>query len=165
MESRLGSGYCKSCAEAGLVNNPARRATVQATATACKLRQRLMDRFAMIIDEDRAAVGSDVFLRAVNSQEMVEGSGEIVRAMIDAHRALAASIRGANDGAHFHAGAAEGNDIGISPVISPRLAIHFRRAAKLAHPDDKRVIEHAALIKVVEQRRPVLVKVRQADWL
>ena len=44
-------------------------------------------------------------------------------------------------------------------VAAVRSALHHRRAAELAAPDDERVVEQPALLQVLDQRRAGLVGV------
>ena len=44
-------------------------------------------------------------------------------------------------------------------VAAVAAALHHRRAAKFAAPDDQRVLEHAALLQILDQRRARLIGV------
>ena len=52
------------------------------------------------------------------------------------------------------------------PVVTPVLAIlssHIRRSPKLAHRDDERIVEQAALVEIFDERREQMVE-QMKDW-
>src|SRR6185295_15602742 len=60
-------------------------------------------------------------------------------------------------------GAGQCNRPGFVVVIAPGVLVDFRSAAELTHADNERGIEHASLVKIVEQGRKGAIEFGQQD--
>src|SRR5205823_1805271 len=102
-------------------------------------------------DADRPAFRRLDLLRVVDPQDFAGGRHEVLHADgALAHRGagavgLADRLTALDAAADHHRAPRPG------PVVAAALAVDLRGAAELAHPDDQRAVEQAALLQVAHQ--------------
>ena len=68
-----------------------------------------------------------------------------------------ATVGSADDVAALHASAGEVRREALRPVISTTCRVDSRSATKLGQVADQRIVEHASLLEVLDQRRRSLI--------
>src|SRR5262245_22502607 len=97
--------------------------------------EQLFHRFALIEDSDWAAVGRDQLLARVDA-ERVEDRIRDIRGRYRALRGECTVLVGlAQHQPGLHPGPREEQRRGLTPVVAPRVLVHLRRAAEVAHHD------------------------------
>src|SRR5688572_20124044 len=71
---------------------------------------------------------------------------------------LAARVAAADDAAALHAAAGEESGVAALPVVAAGGLVDLRAAAELADGHHQRVLQHAAVAEVVEERREGVVE-------
>src|SRR5216684_3280107 len=87
----------------------------------------------------------------LNAQCRIDGCREIGRCYRAILRLAADAIRRADDLTAANPGAGEEDRPAAGPVVAPAAWIELWRAAEFAHRQDKRRIQHSALVQIVEQ--------------
>src|SRR5262245_58298855 len=98
----------------------------------------------------------------IDTEVMVDGGADVARAANAAvDRVSPVSIGLAKGAAGLHAAAAEQHRIAMLPMITARILVDSRRAAKFTHHQQQRSLRQSALCQVFEQRRDAAIKRRQ----
>ncbi len=108
--------------------------------------EQLIQRRRVAVDEADRLAADAVAARVVDAERLENRRCEILyldRAVLDGH---ATAVGAADDAAAAHAGAGEGGRPGASVVV-----VAVIRSAELAHPDNQRVVEQAAIVEVLHQ--------------
>src|SRR6185437_7630999 len=82
----------------------------------------------------------------INTQAMIDGGGDIARTDWVPGWIRRAAIRGAVDLTAPNSAASHHDGITEGPVIAARAAVDAWRAAHVAHPNDKRLVQEAATL-------------------
>src|SRR5439155_13432779 len=124
----------------------------------------LADRFSALIDDaDRPTARRLGLLRVVDAQDRADGGHEVLDADGTIAHLGAVAVGRADGLAALDAAADQYTAPGLRPVVATAsiLAdVDLRRAAELAHPDDQRRVEQAALLQISHQRRHPLIDLR-----
>src|SRR5262249_13079224 len=90
----------------------------------------------------------------VNAQQVEHGGMQVVNVDTVLHRVIAKFVGGSIGNAALDVAAGEPDGKTLDVVISSRQAfvgLHHRRAAEFAAPDNQRVVEHSALLKIGDE--------------
>src|SRR5262245_47882978 len=95
-----------------------------------------------------ALAGEDRFER--NAQGLADRSHHILRSVRVSIDCRAVFVRLTDGDASLHSGAADHNAPTPRPVVAARVTVDPRRAAELAHPDDRSILQQATLIQIFD---------------
>src|SRR5436309_1918769 len=123
-----------------------------------QLRDQLFDRLAAGDDLDGPVLRRHVLLLVVDAQLLIDRGRYIFGRYLSVDRLAAFGVRGADRLAALQARAREEDTARIRPVVPPGELIDLRRPAELAHPDDQRRVQQAALMEVLQQRGIAIVQ-------
>src|SRR5262249_10193178 len=108
-------------------------------------------------DPDGPAVGGADAPRVVDAQQATDSGHEVADGDGTIGHRGRALIGGADDLAAADAAAPQDGAPGAGVVVAAAAGVDLRRAAELAHPDDERIAEPAALLEVGHQRRDAVI--------
>src|ERR1051325_4216644 len=124
--------------------------------------QQFSNWFAVVEDVHRPPAAVRERHRGVDAHRAVERSEELRRRGAAIARVFAASAGGADRLTHAETAAGDHRAHERAPVIAAaHVAVDARRAAELAPDDDDGVVEHTAIVQVLDQIRDAAIEFRQ----
>ena len=117
------------------------------------LSEQFFDRFAAVDDLEGPADRADVFLVRIDLQRFADRAEEVRhgdRVVLDCRAVVR---RGADHLPAANATPRHGRAEDARVMVASVVGIDPRRAAEFSHPDDERLVEHAALLEVGDQGR------------
>ena len=107
------------------------------------------------------AAANDVIRNAADCDAVVDSFGTVMAKLDEVEGRLepavdciaALPVGGADQAPALHAAAGQSHGKDVPPVVAAAIGVDLRRAAELPHPDHERVVEQAALLQVLQQRR------------
>src|SRR5215467_13804765 len=115
--------------------------------------QYFADRLAAVGDRDRTSGIIADRHRRIDAEALVDGGTDVAGANWLVFDVRGVSVGGAIERAALDAAAGHENGETVGPVIAPAIRIDLRRAPHLAQHDHQRLVEQAALLQVLQQRR------------